>query len=102
MTTVRDLYDALHELLETNAGDEVLIASQPSWPFENYIEEIRLVEFIEDHPFEHDEEGDDPEICGICGEHAEADDHQKKTQIYVVEGGQKGYLPGEAKKELGW
>lgn len=103
MATVRDLYDALGEMLDTEAGSDVLIATQPSWPFENYIAEVRLVEFVADHPFNH-EEGTrlDLEHCSICGQHAEHDDHQMKTQVYIVDGGQKGYLPSEAKAELGW
>jgi hypothetical protein len=104
MTTVRALYEALEGLLEDEGGSEVLIATQPNWPFENFVAEVRQVEFVEDHPFEPDQDGpgDCYETCAVCGEHAEADDHQMKRQVYIVDGGQKGYLPGEAKKELGW
>lgn len=98
MATVRDLYDALGEILDTEAGTEVLIATQPTWPFENYIEGFRVVEFVEDHPFE----GKDLSECTVCGQAADEDDHQMKVALYIVDGGQKGYLPGEAKKELGW
>ncbi|QPX62584.1 hypothetical protein SEA_WOLLYPOG_32 [Arthrobacter phage Wollypog] len=104
MATVRELHEALTELLENHAGEDVYIASQPSWPFENYISELRLVEFVEDHPFVTPEDGIDIDLreCAICGEQRASADHQKTHRIYIVEGGQKGYLPGEAKDELGW
>lgn len=98
MTTVRELYEALEDLLETEGGSEILIASQPSWPFENHISSVQAVEFVEDHPFE----GSNLVKCEICGQHAEHDDHQMTTQIYIVEGGQKGYLPGGVKEAIGW
>ncbi len=105
MTTVREAYEALGELLDTNGGDELFIASQPSWPMENHITEIRVVEFVEDHPFEFAEDSpQDLSACAVCGEHAEHDDHQMANRVYVVEGSQTDnvYLPGEAQKELGW
>lgn len=105
MTTVRQAYEALKELLDTEGGSELLIATQPNWPFENYVAEVRAVEFVADHAFEFSEDyrfANDLTTCGICGQHAEHDDHQMRTQVYIVDGGQKGYLPGEAKKELGW
>lgn len=108
MTTVRQMYEALEEMLETNGGDDVFIASQPSWPLQNQIAEVRRVEFVEDHPFEYSEdyrtEGGTM-ICAICGQHAEHDDHQMAVRIYVVEGSpceDTPYLPDEAQKELGW
>lgn len=101
MTTVREIYEALGEFLEDNAGDEVFLASQPSWPMQNHIAGVRRIEFVEDHPFE----GRYGDPCETCGAPAEGDDHQMVTRIYVVEGDQvydEPYLPGEAKEELGW
>lgn len=99
MATVRELYEALEELLDTEAGTEVLIASQPAWPFENRIKSLEVVEFVSDHPFEFSEDGpSDFTECAICGEHAEAEEHQMLSKIYVVEGDQVGYLPSDAKE----
>lgn len=98
MTTVRQMYEALEEMLETEGGSEILIATQPNWPLECHVAEVRLVEFVADHAFE----GSNLAECEVCGGPAEDEDHQMKVQAYIVDGGQKGYLPGEAKKELGW
>ncbi len=100
MTTVRQMYEVLEGLLETNGGDEVLLASQPTWPMQNYVAEVRLVEFVADHPFE----GKNLAECEICGQAADDADHQMVSRVYVVEGSQTDnpYLPGEVKEELGW
>lgn len=98
MTTLRELHTALGELLDVEGGTEVLIASQPVWPFENHIAEFKVVEFAADHPFDNAHSG----ICLDCGQAADAEDHQMVTKLYIVEGGQIGYLPGEAKEQLGW
>lgn len=106
MTTVREMYEALEGMLETNGGDEVFLASQPNWPMQNHVAGVELVEFVEDHPFEFN--GDypmDTAECAVCGQNAEHDDHQMVTRVYMVEGSQcedSPYLPGEAKEALGW
>lgn len=65
--------DRLKEILEYYDGDtEVRFASQPSWPFEYSITDAVLVNT------------DDSEV------------------VYLEEGNQIGYLPEEAKDELGW
>ena len=65
--------------LEYLDGDlEVRFASQPSWPFEYSIRNVVVVG-IEDK--QTDEVND---------------------VVYLEEGRQLGYLPGDAKEELGW
>ena len=65
--------DELRDVLECYDGDmEVRFASQPNWPFEYSINDAVPVKT------------DDGEI------------------IYLEEGRQIGYLPGDAKDELGW
>jgi hypothetical protein len=73
--TVQDL---IFELQEMNPDAEVRFASQPSWPFENDIDSVVSVEV------ENRRTGEAVEI------------------VYLEEGRQLGYLPGEAKEELGW
>ena len=73
--TVQDL---IFELQEMNPDAEVRFASQPSWPFENDIDSVVIVEV------ENRRTGEAVEI------------------VYLEEGRQIGYLPGEAKEELGW
>ena len=63
----------LKEILEYYDDDmEVRFASQPSWPFEYSISNVVLAHVDE------------------------------KDVIYLEEGNQLGYLPREAKEELGW
>ena len=70
--------DLIYELEQMNPEAEVRFASQPSWPFENDIDSVVSVE-VEDRR---------------TGEAVEV--------VYLEEGRQIGYLPGEAKDELGW
>lgn len=70
--------DLIWQLEQMNPEAEVRFASQPSWPFENDIDSVVSVE-VEDRR---------------TGEAVEV--------VYLEEGRQIGYLPGEAKDELGW
>jgi SpoU rRNA methylase family enzyme len=75
----------LIELLESmNPESEVRFASQPSWPFEYSVSDV--VEVVEE------------------GEEEEFDDREEDLQpvVYLVEGRQIGYLPGNVKDEIGW
>jgi hypothetical protein len=73
--TVQELIEELNMM---NPDAEVRFASQPSWPFENDINSVVSVEV------ENSRTGEAVEI------------------VYLEEGRQIGYLPGEAKEELGW
>ena len=70
--------DLMYELEQLNPDAQVRFASQPSWPFEYSIYSIVQVE-IEDRS---------------TGDVVET--------VYLEEGRQIGYLPKEAKDELGW
>jgi hypothetical protein len=74
--TVIELKEALEGLPDEA---EVRLAMQPSWPFEYSIMEVV--------PLEPDEE-------------APADEEVKV--VYLTEGSQLGYLPGEASEAIGW
>ncbi len=71
--TVRELIDELR-LMDQDAP--VRFASQPSWPFEY-------------------------SIYGVVQTTIEKQD-QEEDVVYLEEGRQIGYLPTEAKNELGW
>ena len=73
--TVRQL---IEELEFMNQDAEIRFASQPNWPFEYDIVGVVLAE-VEDRRTE--------EVTEI---------------VYLEEGRQIGYLPKEAKDELGW
>ena len=73
--TVADLIEELKWMPE---GAEVRFASQPNWPFEYSIDDVISVE-----------------IENRCTGEAEG-------VVYLAEGRQLGYLPSEAKDELGW
>jgi len=64
--------ELIEELKYMEQDAEVRFASQPSWPFEY-------------------------DISGVVEVNVDEDD-----VVYLEEGRQLGYLPGEAKDELGW
>jgi hypothetical protein len=68
--------ELIHELKYMDEGATVRFASQPSWPFEYSINGV--VQTIVDN------RGNEEDI------------------VYLEEGRQVGYLPKEAKDELGW
>ena len=74
--TVIELKEALEQMPDEA---EVRLAMQPSWPFEYSIMDVV--------PLEPDEE-------------APADEEVKV--VYLTEGSQLGYLPGEASEAIGW
>ncbi len=73
--TVRQL---IEELEFMNQDAEIRFASQPNWPFEYSIADIVSVDI------ENRRTGDEEEV------------------VYLAEGRQIGYLPGEAKNMLMW
>ena len=70
---MKTVSDLIEALNYMNPDSEIKFASQPSWPFEYSISNVIEVE---------DEEG--------------------FPTGYLVEGTQLGYLPEEAKDEIGW
>ena len=70
--------DLIWQLEQMNPEAEVRFASQPSWPFENDIDSVVSVEV------ENPRTGEEVKV------------------VYLEEGRQIGYLPREAKRELGW
>ena len=68
--------ELINELKYMDEGATVRFASQPSWPFEYSINGV--VQTIVDN------RGNEEDI------------------VYLEEGRQVGYLPSEAKDELGW
>ncbi len=72
---VREL---IEELEGMNPEAEVRFASQPSWPFEY-------------------------SVSGVVEVNTDDEDDRTDTEtVYLVEGDQIGYLPGEAKEKIGW
>ena len=71
--TVRELIEELR-LMDQDAT--VRFASQPSWPFEY-------------------------SISGVVQTTVNYNDNER-DMVYLEEGRQVGYLPSEAKEELGW
>jgi hypothetical protein len=69
---------------------EVRLAMQPSWPFEYSIGDVIPLEPIEEELDEEEKRDDDPEF----------DDTIKV--VYLTEGSQLGYLPGNATEAIGW
>ncbi len=69
--------ELIHELKYMDEGATVRFASQPSWPFEYSIDGVIQTTVRDSGDWEED-------------------------IVYLEEGEQVGYLPSEAKKELGW
>jgi len=72
--TVREL---IQELKYMDEDAKVRFASQPSWPFEY-------------------------SIYGVVQTTVKDLEDNKQEMVYLEEGRQVGYLPAEAKEELGW
>ncbi len=72
--TVREL---IQELKYMDEDAKVRFASQPSWPFEY-------------------------SIYGVVQTTVKDREDNKQEIVYLEEGRQVGYLPAEAKEELGW
>lgn len=74
---LRELIDELERCAESHGDDtEVRLAIQPTWPFEHSIEQVVIGN------------GDD--------------DGEYRNIVYIAEGGQIGYLPGDVRKGLEW
>jgi len=79
----------LKRLLEDIDDDaEVRFASQPSWPFEYSIAYV-YEHWPEPEPYP---EGDD----------LEGEEFEDVPVVYLVEGRQLDYLPGDVKDQIGW
>jgi len=68
----------IEELQQMNPDAQVRFASQPSWPFEYSIASVVSVEVENRRTYVEEE------------------------VVYLEEGSQLGYLPGEVKNELDW
>ena len=69
--------ELIHELKYMDEGATVRFASQPSWPFEY-------------------------SIYGVIQTTVRDREDNEIDMVYLEEGRQVGYLPKEAKDELGW
>ena len=73
--------ELINELKYMDEGATVRFASQPSWPFEYSIHGV--IQITVDKPGEYTW-------------------NRQEDVVYLEEGRQVGYLPKEAKDELGW
>jgi len=89
---------------------EVRIASQPHYPFENAIDEVVEVspprvltkaefdEMSEDQQEQAMIDADEDRLVLVDEDHEMA----PETIVYIGEGSQIGYLPGNVRRDLGW
>lgn len=103
---VRDLVE---RLMEMDQEVEVRLAHQPTWPFEYDIDEVvevRAPRIVTRAEFEEMSDDDAEKVMAQAdeGEVALVDEGQDapETIVYIGEGRQLRYLPGNAKRELGW
>ena len=102
--TVGELIQLLEQARDQVGEDaQVLYASQPSWPFENYIRGVHAlskderkemaIERMRDEGMDEDE---------IKENFDEEELEQEEDVVYLEEGSQIGYLPDEARELIGW
>ena len=102
--TIQELIEQLEDIKE-QVGEhaEVRYASQPSWPFENYIRGAHALSKDERREMAikrmRDEGMDEDEIKENFDEEELANE---EDVVYLEEGGQIGYLPDEARELIGW
>jgi hypothetical protein len=84
LSQLLDLLQEMQQDLPDGVDPEVKLAVQPRWAFAHHVGEVVLVDNTE-----RDEED------GTVIE-------QGAPVVYIGEGGQDGYLPGEAANALGW
>jgi len=94
--TIQQLIETLEEIKERVSEDaEVRFASQPSWPFEYSIRDVYALNKDERRALAY-ENGD------YHGGFDEEEIEEQDDVVYLEEGCQLGYLPGEAKELLNW
>ena len=101
---IRNIIDELEYLASCHGDDtEVRFASQPSWPFEYSISDViaMTVDMRESRArAEMLDEGMSPEEVNENIDYEEIE--RDGNVVYLVEGSQLGYLPGDVKDEIGW
>ena len=102
--TIGELIERLEEAKDAVGEDvEVRYASQPSWPFENNIREVHILGKHERRELAIEAMREE----GMPQEQAEKEFDEEELEntedvVYLEEGFQIGYLPGEAKDHIGW
>jgi hypothetical protein len=110
--TLQELINRLQDMqseLGPNDDPDVRFAQQPNWPFEYSISDLILVqqpELMTRDQFDalSEEEQEAAEERADSGELVYLEDNQEAPTavIYLAEGAQLGYLPGNVSRELGW
>ena len=102
--TIGEFIERLEEAKDAVGEDvEVRYASQPSWPFENNIREVHILGKHERREIAIEAMREE----GMPQEQAEKEFDEEELEntedvVYLEEGFQIGYLPGEAKDHIGW
>ena len=101
---IRNIIDELEYLADLHGDDtEVRFASQPTWPFEYSITDvIAMTTDIRESRARAEmlDEGMTPEEVNENLDYEEIE--RDGNVVYLVEGSQLGYLPGDVKDEIGW
>ena len=90
LSELRQELDWMQEQAGEDNDPEVRFAGQPNWPFEYSVASVIMVDPTE--PGWGEEEGEEKLDFETTG----------KEVVYLVEGSQLGYLPGNVKDECGW
>lgn len=95
----------LIEILEDMDQDaEVRLAFQPNWPFEHSIGQVadmsQAESYCEECEILWDAHSENKNPCDE--ERPNGEDENQENVVYIAEGGQMGYLPGNASESLGW
>jgi hypothetical protein len=95
--TLSELINELTELMEEHGDIEVRTATQPNWPFEHHIAQIKVHSEIEEQLEEAKRDlrnaGDEEEREAIQEAIKELEYDEEYSRIcYIVEGSQIGYV----------
>lgn len=109
--TLNELIEKLTDLQSQlgNEDPEVRLAIQPQWAFAHSIDQVVLPErprYVTQAEFDAMSE-EEQEAANEAADRDEVEflDHREEAPeqiIYIGEGRQEGYLPGNASRALGW
>jgi len=103
--TIGELIERLEEAKDAVGEDvEVRYASQPSWPFENNIREVHILGRLDRRELAIEAIQREEDVDREEAEKSIDEDELDNTEdvVYLEEGFQIGYLPGEVKDHIGW
>lgn len=97
--SLSELIEMLQDIEADHSGEDIQVrfASQPKWPMEYTIKATEAVLTGEQRDCSCDGEG-----CKQCHGTGYIREDEDGVVVYLVEGHQIGYLPDNAREQIGW